>query len=608
MHYGDPIADFKAHFSNFASQAESIENELKGGRLEGIKVENLKENIPLIKYQSEEAIRHLQGLQAGSQDHRRLQESLQDYISRIRNISNTIAAQSAHEVLPNELKSLFDTIKTIQAVYQDCETLRGADKPQHIYRESPSDALKKLGFFTEESFPQSPHQILEKCLEETKSTREQILEMIRTIGSKDETFIDEMHFLEEQINRLIPFFQFYSEHSDKSDEEMEVAEQAISEVNRNLLELSKKLDIDITGLNLSYTSSRNLESFKINIQRVLNFIVNSKLCQEEMHHFVDLNKNLILANFLPSLDLNNIKIETNLELLSKSSETHNGGKQIFILTYSIEGRDPLKLVLKPRIALLDKAVIDVFKEINELPEEHRSGSYLLPMYTILNPNKEEGWDYLPGMGQISIWEFIEGATVRDANARMQKDKNAMVASVNLFISRLRKERARILQPQLNRMDAILTRMGIGDLHPENIMYEPRTPQLIPIDLEALDKERSSLGTAVKKFQLTKQELECIEKFKEMVDKLPARVVIVGTMDLSLWSMSVYSDYSNIEKFVEFIKMNLAAYSMEISYEKLCSLVFRDLLNQDIPYFTVKENLLFYGLPSHDIVIAKAKKE
>ena len=129
---------------------------------------------------------------------------------------------------------------------------------------------------------------------------------------------------------------------------------------------------------------------------ISNMAVNSKLLIKQVTCFVSGNQFRILEKFAPHLmqkfqgvDPGEIHVDVNLITGSDGhvgSETHNGGKQPVIVAITIVHQNiNFKCICKARNAQIDRAVLEVFQRINELPEAQRSSKFKLPSYLIVNP-------------------------------------------------------------------------------------------------------------------------------------------------------------------------------------------------------------------------------
>jgi hypothetical protein len=309
----------------------------------------------------------------------------------------------------------------------------------------------------------------------------------------------------------------------------------------------------------------------------------------EVKAFIEQNKALILNEFCPleHRPINPKSINFQIKLVSE--ETHNQGKLPAFITFNSNENPLFKIVYKPRSAAIDRAVIDTFDQINQLPSEHRSSDIPLPTYKILD---------FPAR---SLWEYVEGEDI----AKLSK-----ADSVGIFIrqslSGSRKERA---EQRLNRMDAILTRMGISDLHTENVRAKnfkdkSKDVELIPIDLENRHKGiLTQLGGRPKEVRLTPEEDRIIEEFFEpRAQDAPFRYLPLSTRVMA----GLVGNYLLAETLAKTLLERFEAdkFLVDIPFSRLQGLLLMSILSHDVPYFTKWRGILYYGLLSENNIIAR----
>lgn len=330
-----------------------------------------------------------------------------------------------------------------------------------------------------------------------------------------------------------------------------------------------------------------------NIEAVLTSVINSIFYKQEVETFIEEHKKQIVDEFYktrsPEVDLKSLKFDLTLV----KGETHHLGKVPVFITFRLNGSNVFTVVYKPRNAGIDKAVIDTFDEINRLPEKHKSiPDALLPVYKIVN------------FSDASIWEYIDGQDVDD-----EKVKN-----VAIFIARRLAntgERLQKTQQALNRMDAILTRMGISDLHKENIKIkylqdQNKAVEIIPIDLENRQKNHETqLGGKPSSVKLTPEEEAKIENsFNRKVTSLAYRYLPLNTQLMAV----LIGDFRDCETLAKKLMDQFEADKLQIQIKLsgLKDLLFRSFLSHDVPYFTNFNGIIYYGLPKDGHVIAKER--
>ena len=319
-------------------------------------------------------------------------------------------------------------------------------------------------------------------------------------------------------------------------------------------------------------------------------LVNRVCYEEEAKRIIEQNKAVILKNFLGVVISPDRLASFVFQIKLESSETHNRGKTAAHVIFILEGREVLKVMFKHRPAIIDEGVIELFEAINQLPLHQRSSHHLLPTYKILNMTV--------GHEQVSIWEFIEGIQFKD------------VANVKLGIERIKQAKHRpLLHQKLNRIDAILSRASISDLHPENVIcrgLEGNDPELFLVDLENYQRGQGTLlGGNPSSVTLTQEEKELIDRFKATIHSRPFRYLPCKTMILAGAITSYRGGEILAPKIIERCIADGYIMNAQVNLEEKILL---DVLNRDVPYFTEWEGKLYYGLPTSGIIIGERKQE
>ncbi|NGX31326.1 MAG: hypothetical protein K940chlam8_00692 [Chlamydiae bacterium] len=367
------------------------------------------------------------------------------------------------------------------------------------------------------------------------------------------------------------------------------------------------LKIDKIDMDVFLTSENTKLDFLVNKEIILNTVLNKALYIEQVKKFIQDNQELILKEFNISFseDITGIQIH-----FVSNDETHNKGKMpVFVSFYSGEGR-VFKCVCKPRSAIVDKAIISLFNEINVLHADELSPPHRLPTYTIVNEFPlSKGWKRSGSTGEISIWEHVDGKTVEEL-VNPSKDKHVQSRSVGRYIRSLKQSPKReMLVQKLQRMDAILTALNIGDLHWQNVMIRDLgtdNPEIIPIDLEIVEEhEGTLLSSGFKKVPVTirSREKDLIEQLKKKFGySIPCRLLFLGTQELG----GMIGLYESSEPLAR----KLESY-VEEKFEKqegdLQSMFLEDTLNHDVSYLTGYEGKLYFGLIENQRIVGQKKK-
>lgn len=281
------------------------------------------------------------------------------------------------------------------------------------------------------------------------------------------------------------------------------------------------------------------------------------------------------------------KVDPKIPRLGVCPETHNYGRLPAFIKCSINGKTLFKLVYKPRNALIDKAVIETFKKINMLNDEQKSSKTIpLPEYKIVS------------LDNCSLWEYIDGKDI-------EKEKSAGVYIYNKFSNRPSKlENA---QKVLNRLDAVLTRMQISDLHKENVKIKhlkssQQIVDIIPIDLENRQRNKpTQLGGNPKKVTLTDAEKNLIDNtFVDQLPNIPFRYLPVSTHIMANFIQN-YDMHENLKQSLlkGFLDDKIL---VKMGPSELEENILVNMLNNDVPYFTEYQGVVYYGLPDKGRVI------
>ena len=289
-------------------------------------------------------------------------------------------------------------------------------------------------------------------------------------------------------------------------------------------------------------------------------------------------------------------------------ETHNEGKSPWPITFMQNGHAIGQLMYKPRDALIDIQVIELFKKLNRYEGSPRQ----FPTYDIISLNSN-----------ASMWEFIEGKTVKElVNIYGRKHiQQNLLQNPSLTIrgciegldksknlnSPFTKEKIIKLLEKLNILDTIFTEIKIGDLHAENVMirgFNTDNPEIVVIDLENLQLGTADFTTCLGGIcnidLLNEHEKKILIDFKNL--DLPSRFIILGTQGF----VRLHTEFNNTIDLQEEILEQLESenFIMTILPEELLELLCTDFLNGDFPYFSESQGVLYYGAISEAHAFAK----
>ncbi|MGE0198604.1 MAG: hypothetical protein AB7N99_01155 [Simkaniaceae bacterium] len=333
------------------------------------------------------------------------------------------------------------------------------------------------------------------------------------------------------------------------------------------------------------------ESFRIYEEQVLNTVYNRLLYKNEIHANIKANRLLLLQEL-------GVPIEAPFRVQFLSGETHNGGKKTVIIQYKVE-EEIRRFMYKPRDASVDKAVIESFHKINHLPKEQKSSSVLLPEYRIVN---------LPG-GQASVWDYIPGKNL-GREAKPPEYAGNVVGSLG----------DEQLSKKLVRLDDVLGSMNISDIHGENVIMkevDKTIIDIVPVDLENVYVSSKKVSTklhaaqiraeleAQKRWEpLTEEEQNVTAEFREESKNLLVRYIPAGTTTLA----GLVTSIEQADEFVAFMMRAFQEDDIELTSEfkelKECFIV--DMLQEDVPFFTERGGVIYYGMPERGVPIGKRR--
>eukprot|EP00013_Stygamoeba_regulata_P001623 CAMPEP_0177636060 /NCGR_PEP_ID=MMETSP0447-20121125/4234_1 /TAXON_ID=0 /ORGANISM="Stygamoeba regulata, Strain BSH-02190019" /LENGTH=768 /DNA_ID=CAMNT_0019137891 /DNA_START=16 /DNA_END=2322 /DNA_ORIENTATION=+ len=296
-----------------------------------------------------------------------------------------------------------------------------------------------------------------------------------------------------------------------------------------------------------------------------------------------------------------VKLKRRVGVRLVAGETHNKGKKpAFVRVRYLKEADgtdfrTVRLVYKPRSALVDTAVIALFRAINALPPEQRSLSGEgtdLPDYEI-HPRPTRAPEF-------SLWERVPGWTpeerhypdcYRAVHDHPYDDKKKRELMVNKFF----------------RMGEVLHQLHVIDLHSANIIMHADTLDAVPIDLECVQKDLTPYGEftthlgGYRKFPLTVQEMDLIQALKAQLPHYTVRHLIAGTKQLAWFMCS--SDCC--KKLMRLLVNVLECRGMPLACRKddLRKWILHDYLWGDIPMFTQHQNVIYWGEPSSNRIIS-----
>lgn len=374
----------------------------------------------------------------------------------------------------------------------------------------------------------------------------------------------------------------------------------LSSINKNLLnKLPVKIDLPegswFSKDELSYLRNRLTNSLK----NISNFSINT-------YNSIMSDRIQIIKTFKPNMPIDNLdRIKVDLSIIG--DDLHNQGKIPMLVKLTLDGDEFLRVVYKPRNAETDKSIIELFKDLNKLETTNTK----LPTCEILDLGDNKG----------TIWEFVEG--YQFSNGCHNKEANTLQELIGLKkddISILGLEAANLInkiqddtmklkfQNNLERLQNVCKKIGVTDLHFENFILK-NDMMLVLIDLEVIDprmKQQTGLYPRDKEPKLTllsEKEEELITKFNQDQKNKTCRITLVDT--------KVFKDNIHYLTRIKLIAQEISTLliknlNCEILQLNLENFVLQDGKNGDIPIFTLKDEVIYYGYPEQGNKIARLK--
>lgn len=435
--------------------------------------------------------------------------------------------------------------------------------------------------------------------------------------------------LEREVEHLQEAVEMYT--AAMQAQEQALIETINGETGCNTLEL-KDLPLPLSQTVSYFQNQKNrLEAIASAKILIVSMLENRKNFLIEKKAFLESQKDFLFQEFGEG-QTTHADLKIDLKLLGE--DVHHGGASPLLVSFNQDGMVCLKLVYKPRIAETDQAIIDLFKELNQLPESENS----LPVYKILNQGAEGSfwhnslWDYIEGVepGTSSNANELIQSLKRGTNQEIQRLRQPPIDQTALE-SELKKMKAlEVFEKNLARLQAICQYAGITDLHGENVRLtgiktditqkriteleesgsftEGKQFQIVPIDLEVV-KVGNETGLFGKSGSpqsevLSSREKEIIDRFLEAQEGRISRFVPIPTAKFveCMWNRESMND------LIDFLWKQLQSLeNCDIIIDKttLFELISNDISRGDIPYFTKQRENIYYGVAA--VVIAEIKR-
>lgn len=314
-----------------------------------------------------------------------------------------------------------------------------------------------------------------------------------------------------------------------------------------------------------------------------NNLINRIVYLEKTRSLLNQNVDVILREFFPNSEIspNNVICLVH----PAGEETHNKGQITVRVTLKERGQ-PKELekaiFYKPRSALTEKAIIDLFIDLNKVKSEDTPD---LPFYKIYSLG-ENG----------SLWESIDGNN--DLGVSAFEHLQMMEESKKVSIEVLEKARRNLL-----RLETICRKIGVCDLHYQNIFLRKEV-EWIPIDMEVIMFGRATgvFGTENPPLvmPISSEEERLIDQFNKAQFWRFSRLVPVRTAALITESLS----FNGAVRVAALLEKALKNEFVNIQHAELERFAKEDVDNGDISILYLKEENLYYG--SHRKIIGTLK--
>lgn len=437
---------------------------------------------------------------------------------------------------------------------------------------------------------------LQPALIDVESSRKAKLEHINTL---EPAFVENIRRFQEAIQSICGSYVQYIEQarSNPNSPEFFPKQQALTQAIQEAAQLASEFGpdfnfkVDSADVNSLFEieDQSAFSHFVFFTEQIINKIVNRKHYNLTALGFLERNYDRIIQHFVPQAAEGE---KCQVELEEGKGDLHNGGKSAAKVIFKREGETVCSMYLKPRGAEIDRAVLEHFRKINELPADCKVLKNALPQYTIL---ALEGY---------SLWENIPGESTENGS------------SVERYLNdtgRKAKRQHLVTHERLQELAAVLGSIHISDLSVSNVILQNDTTdgsiKIIPIDLENINEDQQTLLVNGRDPDIGRylrgEGLELTRQFnKETVRPIPVRIVVRRTDTL----MMLLGRYTNMKHACDGITQGIISQGYDLCVDR--SAIERswliDSLNGDIPYFTRVGDDLHYG-DSNGLLIARKQR-
>ncbi|MBS0615128.1 MAG: DUF4135 domain-containing protein [Verrucomicrobia bacterium] len=337
-------------------------------------------------------------------------------------------------------------------------------------------------------------------------------------------------------------------------------------------------------------------------EKILNLSFNYHRSHQEVENFINKHKEKIVEEFYLKSKLASLDKFT-FTIAYINGETHNFGRKVAQVVFSLSGQKAFTVMYKPREAGLDRALQDLFQKIE------------LPHYKILSFPEDNK----------SVWQYISGKKMILGKEDPQPKSRLGAICPEAFLQNIlmdSKKRLSLLG-DLQRLNRILLSLNISDLHGENVIMGD-DEKIYPIDLEVMDDRQPTMlmiddyGSsnivslrASAEQQLTKPEKKAIEEWKirnNPSKRFSLRCVLVSTQNLFLirYQSNIFTASQNMANLIH-SGLSSRGYNCSAAQKRMINnQALIDILNGDVPFFTELNGTIYYGYQNSELEIATKK--
>ncbi len=382
------------------------------------------------------------------------------------------------------------------------------------------------------------------------------------------------------------------------------------QISQFLILYQKKYGVVHTDFGPLFSNQASLPYVR---EKLLNRVFNTFFNKQQIEDFLQRNKKRIIEEFGTKEHQLSSPNEFTFEIELTGKETHDKGKLPAKVVFSLQGKKAFTVMYKPRSAVLDKAIQELFIELE------------MPHYKIVSfPEENKSiWEYIDGEDMLLPNDERRSLGVVDEKLKGEGARRTPEVFIR-YSQTIQKSEQIDLFLKLERLHKVLVAIESTDLHSENVRLG-KDRNIYPIDLEVMDPRQLTMLMVDDYFRdaadyratnwkkLTSIEQAAIKKWQERVNPnrlLSVRHVLVNTGQLVLLNYYDNTRDAAVEmaKLIEKALNSRGYVTSENQKIIIRNQVYIDLLNGDVPYFTELENIVYYGYPKEGYKIGRKEKE